>query len=199
MKRLILVRHGESEWNAGRRLQGQADIALSRRGEEQARALQPLVAGLRPARVVASSLKRARDTAALLGFPDAAQEDGLREIDVGEWTGAAISDLVARGDGAYRMWRAGLHTPQGGEAWKSFKARTAGAIRAILDSAEGDVLVVSHGGVVRALLESLLGLSPERIVPVAPGSLTVLQCHSPEWRLEIFNYSPGGPALDAPD
>jgi probable phosphoglycerate mutase len=199
MKRLVLVRHGESEWNAGRRLQGQADIGLSPRGEEQARALRPLVAGLQPVRVVASSLRRARDTATLLGFPDAALVDDLREIDVGEWTGAAIDDLAARADGAYRKWRAGLHTPPGGEAWEGFKARTAGGVRLILDSAEGNVLVVSHGGVVRALLESLLALSPDRIVPVAPGSLTVLQCHSPEWRLEVFNYSPGGPTLDAPD
>src|SRR5687767_11611144 len=105
MRRLLLVRHGESEWNAGRRLQGQADIALSSRGEEQARALRPVVTALRPGRVLASSLKRARDTAALLGFPDAELRDELREIDVGEWTGASIDELRARDGVAYSGWR----------------------------------------------------------------------------------------------
>jgi glucosyl-3-phosphoglycerate phosphatase len=202
MKRLMLVRHGESEWNASRRLQGQADIALSDRGRSQARALQPTVASLVPDRVVASSLKRARDTAALLGFPDAELDDDLREIDVGDWAGKNIDDLIAQDWRAYKAWRAGKHTPPSGEAWASFTARTGRVIRSLLDGHHRQILVVSHGGVLRALLEHLLALPPERIVAVGPGSLTMLQQGSnsrTEMRLELFNFSPDGPMLDAPD
>jgi hypothetical protein len=87
MKRLMLVRHGETDWNTERRLQGHADIRLSERGRAQAQALRPTVHALCPDRVVTSSLYRARDTAALLGYPEAESRDELREIHVGDWTG----------------------------------------------------------------------------------------------------------------
>ncbi|HET8728368.1 MAG TPA: histidine phosphatase family protein, partial [Alphaproteobacteria bacterium] len=64
------------------------------------------------------------------------------------------------------------------------------------------ILVVSHGGVVRALLESLVGLPPHRIIPVGPASLTVLRQKGGtggDVSLEVFNFSPQGPVLDAPD
>ena len=72
--RLLLVRHGETEWNAARRLQGQADIALSDRGRDQARRLRPVIEALRPDRVVTSDLLRAAETfvdlvAVTLGVP----------------------------------------------------------------------------------------------------------------------------------
>jgi probable phosphoglycerate mutase len=200
VKRLLLVRHGESEWNAVRRLQGQADIDLSARGRAQAEALHPVIAALKPDLVLASDLKRARDTAALLGHGDAEPSETLREIDVGGWTGRVIADIRAKDDAAYRGWRAGTFTPPDGESWAVFRARTVAAVRDGLDRAEARLLVVSHGGVIRALLEGLLLLSPERIVPVGPGSLTVLrQDERTDMRLELFNYTPGAPSFDAPD
>jgi probable phosphoglycerate mutase len=203
MKRLMLVRHGESEWNSSRRLQGQADIALSSRGREQAKALTKVIAPLQPERIAVSSLKRAVETAALIGFPEAEKMEALREIDVGEWTGETIEDLIAADREAYRGWRAGAHTPPGGEDWSAFKRRTNAAIENLLAGEATRILVVGHGGVLRALLESLIELSPSRIVPVGPGSLTTLQRTSSngraEFRLELFNYTPGDLILDAPD
>ncbi|SFV38796.1 probable phosphoglycerate mutase [Devosia crocina] len=200
MKRLLLVRHGESEWNAVRRLQGQADIGLSAKGEAQARALAGTVEQLAPDHVITSDLRRAYQTAELLGFPDAVREPGLREVDVGEWTGLDIARIIADEPEAYRGWRAGTFAPPGGEIWSDFAARTAAATRAA--AAEADrLLVVCHGGVIRALLQTLLGLKPRRIIPVGPGSLTIL-AHKPneaDMRLEVFNYAPDGPVLDAPD
>ena len=200
MKRLLLVRHGESEWNAVRRLQGQADIALSEKGEAQARALAATVEQLAPDRVITSDLRRARQTAELLGFPEAAREPALREVDVGEWTGRDIARIVADEPEAYRGWRAGTFAPPGGEIWADFAARTAVATRAATLEADR-LLVVCHGGVIRALLQTLLGLEPRRIIPVGPGSLTILanKPHEADMRLEVFNFAPGGPVLDAPD
>ena len=200
MKRLLLVRHGEFEWNAVRRLQGQADIALSARGEAQAIALAATVAQLAPDMVITSDLRRARQTASLLGYPDASQDARLREIDVGDWTGLQIADIIANDAEAYRGWRAGTYAPPGGEEWQDFSLRTAAAVLNRADTAQR-LLVVCHGGVIRALLQTLLGLAPKRIIPVGPGSLTIL-ANKPgetEMRLEVFNYAPGGPVLDAPD
>lgn len=200
MKRLLLVRHGESEWNAVRRLQGQADIALSTRGEAQAIALAPTIAQLAPDHVIVSDLRRARQTAALLGHADAQLHPGLREVDVGEWTGLEIAQIISQQGDDYRGWRAGHFAPPGGEEWTDFVQRTAAATLDAFEAADR-LLVVCHGGVIRALLQTLLGLSPKRIIPVGPGSLTILASKQGEdgMRLELFNYAPGGPVLDAPD
>jgi glucosyl-3-phosphoglycerate phosphatase len=202
MTRILLVRHGESEWNAIRRLQGQADIDLSERGRAQADALRQTIASLAPARVVTSDLKRAADTAALLGFPEAERRRDLRENDVGDWTGRSIAELKAEAADSYRGWRAGTVTPPGGESWQAFRARTSEAILGLSSTCEGPLLAVCHGGVVRALLESFLDLTPERIIPVGPASLTILRRPvgaDARIRLELFNFNPTGPVLDAPD
>ncbi len=200
--RILLVRHGQSEWNSVRRLQGQCDIDLSEKGREQARALRETIERLAPARIASSDLKRARDTAHLLGFPDAELRADLREHDLGEWSGLFIDDLVARDGESYRGWRAGKVTPPGGETWEALGARTTGALRELGEGTDGPLLVVCHGGVIRSLLESLIGITAERIIPVGPASLTILRQPKgtgERMRLELFNYSPGGPVLDAPD
>ena len=200
MKRLLLVRHGESEWNAVRRLQGQADIGLSPAGERQAEALAETIRRLCPDKVLTSDLRRARHTAALLGHEDAEPEPGLREIDVGDWTGKAIADIVAEEPEAYRRWRAGQQHPPGGEAWADFVSRTSAAVAPAMEQADR-LLVVCHGGVIRALVQSMLGLAPSSIIPVGPGSLSILARKPGEasFRLEVFNFASGGPILDAPD
>ncbi|WMT91708.1 histidine phosphatase family protein [Pelagibacterium sp. H642] len=201
MKRVMIVRHGESEWNAERRLQGQADIALSAKGRAQAEALKPVIAGLSPDRTICSDLERAHDTAGLLGIADAECRAELREIHVGEWTGRPIEALRADDAARYQGWRAGTYTPPGGESWSDFVARTTACVTQALQTSE-KLLVVCHGGVIRALLESLIGLPPKRIIPVGPASLTILAerpTGSGNMRLELFNYSPLVPVLDAPD
>lgn len=197
--RLLLVRHGQSIWNAERRLQGQADIALSDDGREQARALRPVIAGLAPDHAVSSDLARARETAALLGYPDCATDSRLREIDVGSWSGVPIDHLKAADAEAYDAWRAGRHTPPLAETWSAFRDRSLAAVLAYRDTGAKRVLAVVHGGVIRAVLEGLLGLSPDRIVPVGPASLTVLRLTGSAARIEVFNHAPRGPVLDAPD
>ncbi|WP_022709770.1 histidine phosphatase family protein [Pseudochrobactrum sp. AO18b] len=202
MNRLLIVRHGESEWNAVRRLQGHADIELLQHGRNQALALRATVQALSPELVATSDLKRARDTAILLGFDDAEPLNDLREHDVGDWTGQAIKDIQTLNGDAYVKWRAGLFTPPGGESWAEFQARTKGAILRLAEKTSNTLLVVAHGGVVRALLETFLDLTPRRTIPVGTASLTVLRCNNgnhADMRLELFNYSPTGPRLDAPD
>lgn len=201
--RLLLVRHGQSEWNADKRLQGQADIGLSAKGIAQAQALADTIARLKPAHIITSDLKRARHTAELLGYPDAVLTPGLREIHVGDWQGQRIADIIAADETRYLGWRAGTHTPPGGENWAQFVARCREAIEAERGKHRGEnLLVVCHGGVIRALLDHYLELAPTHIIPVGPASLTALRL--PEdaekgARLELFNYRPVELEFDAPD
>ncbi|MEC5342937.1 histidine phosphatase family protein [Brenneria populi] len=199
MKRILLVRHGESEWNAVRRLQGQADIALSPRGEAQARALRPMIEAYKPGLVLTSDLRRALNTARLLGYPDARPESLLREQNVGSWTGAAIATLMAEASAAYAGWRAGAFAPENGEIWADFRARVGCAIARARAAPEETVLMVCHGGVIRAALDGALGLAPARVIPVGPASLTILSFQRNEARLEVFNATRFVPVVDAPD
>lgn len=201
MTRLLLVRHGQSEWNASSRLQGQADIELSARGRAQADALRLFIQSLDICRTISSDLKRAVETAERIGAPSITQMKGLREIDVGDWTGQSIPDLIIRDEAAYLGWRAGTHAPPKGESWEGFVARTSRVVLGELARAPAkNLLVVCHGGVIRALLQNFLELAPSRIIPVGPASVTALQVlPNLQARLEMFNYSVGHPDFAAPD
>ena len=169
--RLLLVRHGQSEWNASHRLQGQADIGLSDLGRTQADALRATIDEAAPCRVVASDLKRVRETADRNSAGSVRFTEGLREIDVGDWTGRAIDDIRAEDEDAYQAWRAGKSAPPGGEVWCDFVDRVAGVIEEERRTPCDNLLVVCHGGVIRALLQRYVELEPAHIIPVAPASL----------------------------
>jgi probable phosphoglycerate mutase len=200
--RLLFVRHGQSEWNAGRVLQGQADIPLSDLGRAQAASLAEVVQSLSPCRAITSDLVRASATAEILGYPAARPEPALREINVGSWQGRSIPELMIEAPEAYAGWRAGSYRPDGGEDWGSFVGRVEDAIRRECNTDDAKtLLVVCHGGVIRAAMEALLGLHPRNVLPVGPASLTVLRL--PERlgaaKLELYNFRPERPDLGAPD
>jgi probable phosphoglycerate mutase len=169
--RLFLVRHGESTYNADGRLQGQADPPLTERGRREAMALAQVLDGVAPERAIASDLIRARETAALLGHPDAPTDPRLREIDVGEWEGRLISDFPP---GSEPSWRGGPLVPPGGERWEELVARVGDAVDDLL-AFGGPWLVVAHGGVVRAAVVYATGANSRRLAGPANASVTVLE------------------------
>src|SRR3954451_22556370 len=114
--RLILVRHGESTWNAEERLQGQLDPPLSARGCEQARSLAQMVDGVPPERFICSDLARGRETAELMGFEPARLDERWRDIDIGEWGGRTAAEIDAQGT-ELTNWRGGPRAAPGGAAW----------------------------------------------------------------------------------
>lgn len=198
--RVLLVRHGQSEWNASHRLQGQADIALSETGKSQADALRPVIDEIGPCRVISSDLERVRDTAQRITSVAPRFLQNLREINVGDWTGRKIEDIQAEDETAYLGWRAGTTTPPGGEAWDNFADRVAAVIRTEMNDPCENLLVVCHGGVIRAVLQRFLCLSLDRIIPVAPASLTAIRLlGNKSERLELFNYRPVSLDFKAPD
>jgi len=144
---LLLVRHGETDWNAERRWQGHADPPLNERGRAQARELAERLTGERIDALYTSDLCRARQTAdevaARLGLDPVPVAD-LREVDVGEWSGLTHAEIEARWPGAER-WQVG-ETPD------AMAERVVAAVRRIADAHPGGrVLIVSHGGPIRAV------------------------------------------------
>lgn len=173
MERLFLVRHAQTDWNAERRLQGHADRPLSALGREQAVALGRYLRDTQFNSVFCSDLARTRETAALAGYTAAQPDPSWREFDVGNWSGCLIDDLIASENQAYFRWRSGEHTPPGGESWSVFEARLRASL-ARLSSIPGEVLVVTHSGVIRAIMKIILGVPAGMLAAVGHASVSVL-------------------------
>lgn len=200
--RLILLRHGETTWNAEQRLQGQDNSELSERGVQQALRFIGYARALLPGLVIASDLGRTRQTVALIGYPDAPSDARLRELDMGEWTGRTKPELMEQQPANYHAWRAGAFTPARAETWDCFRSRIAQGLRHWLAQADQDVLAVVHGGVIRAALHEFIGLPPSRVIPVTPGTATILSfttADAPSAQLEGYNIGAVVPDLAVAD
>jgi broad specificity phosphatase PhoE len=180
---ILLARHGESDWNRERRWQGHADRPLTERGREQAAALAERLRAIALDAVYSSDLERARDTAAAVAEAqglDVRVLAGLREVDVGSWSGLTRADAEARFPDDFRRWQAGGNGWHDGETYEQMSARILGAIAQIVrDHPGGRVLVVSHGGPIRAVHAAALGLDIEsyrRNRPVEPNARLSAVC-----------------------
>lgn len=154
MTTFLLVRHGETDWNRESRFQGHADPPLNARGREQARALAETLAGEPIVAAYASPLRRALETAEIVAQRLAVPvetDEGLREVDVGEWQGLTRSEIEQRFPEAYASWIDYGPGWESGETYEAMGARVVAALRR-LAARHGDdtVLVVTHGGPVRA-------------------------------------------------
>ena len=189
VSRLLLIRHGESTWNAEHRLQGQADPPLSPLGREQAAALVPFLDGL-PARALSSDLARAVQTAEALGLAGVPADPRWREIDIGDWAGHTLDELDPEEVAA---WQRGEFAPPNAETFAELQARVAGAV----DELQGeDAVVVTHGGCVRAATAHLTGADPRRLAPPANASLTVIE-YGDRTRLHAYGVRAPGPETPA--
>ncbi|MBK5229787.1 MAG: histidine phosphatase family protein [Thermoleophilia bacterium] len=178
--RLLLVRHGESEWNAAGRLQGQADPPLSALGRHQAAHMAARLVDEPIDAIVASDLLRAFDTARALadavGLPVLARED-LREVDLGSWTGASRGEIEAGDADAWRRWRVeGIEGWHGGERYADAIGRIGAAVQSIATEWVGrTVVAVTHGGCIRLATCHLLGMPAGqlgRIMSIGNASIT---------------------------
>ena len=183
--RLLLVRHGESTWNAEHRLQGQADPPLSERGRAQTAALRPLIERLPIEHVVSSDLVRAVETAALLGHPEAPRDPGWREVDVGEWSGRRAVELDPE---HLRAWREGDAEAPGGETRADFASRVAAAVDELAGRG-GFWLVVTHGGCVRAACAHVTSGGVDRFGPIPNASATLVELGARP-RLGVLSWVP---------
>jgi broad specificity phosphatase PhoE len=174
---IFLARHGESDWNVEKRFQGHSDRPLTERGREQAHALANLVGSEKIDAVYTSPLSRARETAEIVAARaglEAVALPELREVDTGSWSGLSRADVEARFPEGFARWRSGGSGWEDGESYEEMAERVIGALRKIAeDHPDGRVLVISHGGPIRAIHAAAEGLAIKdyrRLKPVEPNA-----------------------------
>ena len=167
-RRLVLVRHGQTSWNAEQRAQGHADISLDDSGRAQAAAAAPYLAAMRPVFVRSSDLARARETAEVLAGAAGLEvhvDPRLREYDVGVRSGLTLAEFEAKHPAEYAAWLAHDESVRvdGEETTEQVRARVLPALQEGLEAlAPGETgLVVMHGACLKVGLLAMLGLPDE--------------------------------------
>ena len=181
--RIVLIRHGETAWNAERRLQGHIDIALNAQGVRQAEALADALAGERFDAIIASDLQRAHQTAQAVARRHGMQvstDPFLRERCFGGFEGLLYAEIEARFPHQFKAWQArdidSVMPPgaRAGETFRQFYDRCVSAIASHAERHPGQTLaLVAHGGVLECAYRAALGLSLEtaRDFPVMNASI----------------------------
>ncbi len=155
--RIVLIRHGQTEWSRTGRHTGRTDIPLEPAGEAAARALAARLAGERFDLVLTSPLVRARRTAELAGLGDVAElDDDLQEWDYGETEGRTTAQMREQRPG-WTVWRDG---PPGGETVQQVGARADRVIARLLDAGPRTAAIVAHGHLLRILAARWAELDP---------------------------------------
>ncbi len=214
IRRLVMLRHGQTDFNAGSRMQGQLDTELTELGRAQAVAAAEVLGKMQPLLIVSSDLRRAYDTAIKLGERTGLRvsvDDRLRETNLGDWQGMTHAQIDAEAPGARLAWREdATWAPHGGESRVDVAARSLPLVGELVsgESEWGDsnqperpVVLVTHGGLIAALSAALLRL-PVANWPILGGmgnaSWVQLSGHSEDsdvdfepirWRLDVWNAS----------
>lgn len=161
MRRLILVRHGETDWNVAHRLQGSSDIPLNDNGRAQARASAPILARIAPvSTIVSSDLSRALETAQIIAAAMGANvvtDARLQERSYGAWEGLVEDVRRSEHGEEHTRWERGLEPRV--EGYEGHEAVSVRALAAVVDHVvgPGNHVLVSHGSTIRMLMASLLG------------------------------------------
>lgn len=193
--RLILVRHGQTDYNAEGRLQGQVDIPLNTTGRVQAEGVARALRNEPIDVIVSSPLVRALDTAQeisrSLGGLEVVVDDAVIEQGFGQWEGLIGSEIESQWPDLYRDWRTSKAVPGiGMEERAVVGERFAGAARRLLAQHAGrTVLVVSHGAAIRSGITALIGQDPAAFFGI--GGLG--NCHRSV--LEPLRSDPQGQAM----
>jgi broad specificity phosphatase PhoE len=179
----VLVRHGATEWNADKRAQGQADVALSNEGRSQARETAERLTDLEIEAVYSSDLSRAVETAEAIAEQhglDVAMDPDFREIDQGEWTGLPVAEIQQRWP---ELWGSARHySPRpGGESPQQVRRRALEGLRRVVERhPHGTVVIASHGGTIRWLSAEVLGYDDRasaRLRGLSNGGVVSFEAH----------------------
>ena len=169
MTRLVLIRHGETDWNREGRYQGHTDVPLNARGRAQAEELAESLRGHKLDAIYTSDLQRARQTAEILAAATGAPmivDRRLREIDLGKWEGQLFTDIrESHADLLARRRVDPMDTPSpGGEGIRQVMARVVPLIDEIVRRhPDGRVALMSHGAALAAIKVHVLGLPVETV------------------------------------
>ena len=195
MGTLLIVRHGETEWNAEGRIQGHTDIGLSENGAQQARSLGQRLADRQIDVAYSSDLKRTSETARLaLGHRNVVLNETprLREYHKGIFEGMTLTEIQTQFPDEYPKYleKDLSYAPEGGETTRDVSTRMASIFQEIkAEHLDETVLVVSHGGALRAAMVSLLGMPLEGNWSFVFGNcgLTMVDTFADNAVLRLFN------------
>ena len=204
LRRVVLLRHGRTAWNAQRRFQGQADPPLDEVGRGQAYEVSGLIAAMRPELLVSSDSARAFQTAEIVGDPCGlapVAEPRLRERGLGHWEGLTREEVAERYPDEYADWLAGRDvTRRGGESRVQVATRALDAFTQL--EPVPTAVLVTHSATAMALTNALLGIdqAAHPLGPLANCHWTELYCEdgSGEWRLRGHNLGVPGTVLPLP-
>lgn len=196
-RRLVLLRHGRTEWNATQRIQGQLDPGLDETGRAEARAVAPVVAAMEPAVLWSSDLARARETAEQVAAASglvASYDERLREFHLGERQGLTHAEFERLAPEEFARFRAGdWDEVPGAEHPETAAKRYVAALHDLAATlAPGETgVVVSHGAVTRVGMVSFLGWSLEAARDLrALGNCAMVELHERDagrWALATYN------------
>ena len=198
-RRIVVLRHGRTAWNAERRFQGRTDLPLDEVGVQQAESAAVQLERLGPSIVLASDAVRATQTAeplASLSGIVPVLDPRLREADIGGWEGLTRTEVEQQLPREYVAWRQGIDIPRGGgETLAEVASRAGAAVDQVLSRlAPGQILVVvTHGGTAKAVIGLLLELpstSWRALSSLAHGRWAVLEQAPFGWRLDEHNVRP---------
>ena len=160
-----LIRHGQSQFNAMGRVQGHTNSPLTPRGHEQAKATGEALKGREISAVYTSDLLRARETAGEIGSVlgmEPQPVEGLREVSLGEWEGKEIEEIRATDPLTLELWYSAPMEAKipGAESLDVFRKRVLSTFEELLNAHEGgEIVVVSHGGVLSVIIADILQMS----------------------------------------
>jgi broad specificity phosphatase PhoE len=194
IRRLVLVRHGETVGESSIRYHGATDVALSTSGRRQMERVRLALAAEAFDAVYTSELQRTKAAAQIVAPNLPAQPvAGFNEINFGRWEGLTREEIAARDPQLFQRWRAATEgfTFPGGDAAPAFRARVTATLHAWLPTAPARALVIVHKGIIAAIVAELLRLSPaERAAwPIDLASIHILVGDTDEWHAERVNHT----------
>ena len=188
------MRHGRTDWNDIHRFQGRTDTSLNEAGLAQAQETALRIAGWPIDVLYTSPLTRARQTADIIAAPHKKHPivlDDLTEMHFGSWEGTYFKKLLEKKDNSLLQWIADpfFRAPFGAEDWTSIKRRADRVADTVMESAHKNVVIVSHGGIIRGLLVAFLGLDPHTVwtIKASNCSLTGIEVREHETLLAFAN------------
>lgn len=195
MKKIFLVRHGESKWNVLKKIQGQQDVPLTDRGKSQAYQIGDRLLSEKIDSIYSSDLKRAYDTAAIIGKKlqiDVNPMTELREISFGQWEGASYDKIYSTNHKEIILWRKAPEklNIDGIESLKKLQLRAMSAVKKIINSETGNnILIVSHSATLKTIILGLLNidLANFKNLTLDNVSLTIVEFRNYNRVLKVLN------------
>lgn len=198
VKTIYLIRHGEISATKPRRFIGRTELPLTSHGREQIVSLGQMLAWQRSfEKIICSPLSRCLESGEILSANlgiKVETEEGLSEIDLGDWEGLTVADVMSRFPGEYEKRGESLlsYRPEGGESFSDLQGRVLPALLRIIEETSSVTAVVAHAGVNRVLLCHILGLSLEKMfqLPQDYGCYNILHADQKGIRVGCVNCVP---------